>query len=215
MIGLEVLEIGCGTGLLSLQIAPYVRSLVAVDASEGMIDALENKLKTGHSSIKNVLPVCTMLEDPENAALPTASCETHGERRKFDLILSHLVLHHIPDLQGLLRTMMGCLKPGGSIALTDYEDFGPEARKFHPGAKIEGVERHGIKRDWFASLMRDAGFDDVKCESGWIMRKQVERVEGEWGSSGERPTVHNNPSVIPLPLAEMDFPFLLCRGRKL
>lgn len=36
--GLDVLEIGCGTGLLTLRMAPYVRSIVAIDAAEGMID---------------------------------------------------------------------------------------------------------------------------------------------------------------------------------
>lgn len=36
--GVDVLEIGCGTGLLTLRMAPYVRSIVAIDAAEGMID---------------------------------------------------------------------------------------------------------------------------------------------------------------------------------
>src|ERR1700761_5162057 len=43
--GLDVLEIGCGTGLLSFMIAPYVRSLVAVDVAEGMIAAFKIKLQ--------------------------------------------------------------------------------------------------------------------------------------------------------------------------
>lgn len=34
----DVLEIGCGTGLLTLRLVPYVRSIVAIDAAEGMID---------------------------------------------------------------------------------------------------------------------------------------------------------------------------------
>src|SRR5271169_5686241 len=42
--GLDVLEIGCGTGLLTLLVAPYARQIVAVDAARGMIDALSAKL---------------------------------------------------------------------------------------------------------------------------------------------------------------------------
>ena len=37
------------------------------------------------------------------------------------------------------RSMLGRLKKGGSVALTDFEEFGPAAR-------MEGVERHGIHR---------------------------------------------------------------------
>lgn len=202
--GPEILEIGCGTGLLSLSIAPYARSLLAVDAASGMIDALKMKLSDPATAAQNVQPLCIMLTDPEDASLPPAKeGEAQGPRRKFDLILSHLVLHHIPELEPLLKTMFGCLKPGGWISLTDFEDFGPEARKFHPEAKMVGVERHGIPRAWFEGLMKDAGFVDVSVETGWKMMKDVERFPGEWGQ--KKPEGD---------LAQLEFPFLLCCGRR-
>ncbi|EAU36106.1 conserved hypothetical protein [Aspergillus terreus NIH2624] len=34
--GLDVLEVGCGTGLLTLQLAPLVKDLVAVDPAPGL-----------------------------------------------------------------------------------------------------------------------------------------------------------------------------------
>lgn len=39
-----MLEIGCGTGLLSFLIEPYVRSLIGVDTSEGMVSAFASKI---------------------------------------------------------------------------------------------------------------------------------------------------------------------------
>jgi 2-polyprenyl-3-methyl-5-hydroxy-6-metoxy-1,4-benzoquinol methylase len=155
--GFDVLEIGCGTGLLVMLVAPHVRTIVAVDAAQGMIDVLKAKLDKPEAP-HNVRPVCALLEDPDDKALPPASQhDRHGPRLRYDLILSHLVLHHIGDLEGVLRTMLGCLKKGGSVALTDFEDFGPEAKRFHPKAKMDGVERHGIKRDWMAGLMEKVG----------------------------------------------------------
>ncbi|ROW04690.1 hypothetical protein VMCG_04755 [Cytospora schulzeri] len=211
--GLDVLEIGCGTGLLSLRMAPYVRSILAIDAAGGMIDALVAKLEgmqdvEGEAARRVVRPLCVLLEDPEDPRLPAAD-DSQGEdndskRKKFDLVTSHLVLHHIPDLKPLLRTMYGCLKPGGQLALTDFEDFGPEARKFHPEAKMLGVERHGIKADWFAGLMREIGFEDVNVSSAWTMEKEVERFPGEWGQK--------KPEGVEL--EKMGFPFLLCRGTR-
>lgn len=186
--------------------APYARSVVAVDAASGMIDALREKLKRPENlSVTNVQPVCVLLVDPEDSALPLARNAAAG-RRKFDLILSHMVLHHIPDLRELLHTMHGCLKPGGWIALTDFEDFGPEARKFHPEAKMAGVERHGINRKWFEGLIRDEGFVDISIQEGFSMEKEVERYPGEWG--------HNKPSSDETTLATMEFPFLLCCAKK-
>lgn len=201
--GPDILEIGCGTGLLSLRMAPYARSLVAVDAASGMIDALHQKLKRPENkSFTNLEPVNVLLVNPEDPSLPPARGGAAG-RRKFDLILSHLVMHHIPDLQELLHTMHGCLKPGGWIALTDFEDFGPEARKFHPEAKMSGVERHGIPRKWFEGLMRDEGFVDVDVKEGFSMEIDVENYPGEWA--------HEKPKTN---LGTMNFPFLLCCGRK-
>jgi 2-polyprenyl-3-methyl-5-hydroxy-6-metoxy-1,4-benzoquinol methylase len=220
--GQDVLEIGCGTGLLSLQVAPYVRSLTAVDSARGMIDALRSKLEGEKKDVRNVLPVCVMLVDPDDVAIradpvQVATAEQQrGSRlsedeirqmaedsspRRFDLILSHLVLHHIPDLSEVLTTMFGCLKPGGCVALTDFEDFGPEARKFHPESKMEGVERHGIEKGEMKRLMQSAGFVDVSVEVAFEMEKEVEKVPGGGLVGGEG-------------AARMMFPFLICRGRR-
>lgn len=204
--GLDVLEIGCGTGLLSFRIAPFVRSLLAIDAAHGMISALEQKLEASDAPA-NVTPLCVMLEDPDDARLPAASQDGNsgGGRRRFDLVLSHLVLHHIPDMRGVLVTMLGCLKPGGWAVLTDFEDFGPQARKFHPEAKMDGVERHGIPAKAFADLMREVGFAHVSVEVGWTMSKEVESHPGAWGQK--------KPEGVELP--KMDFPFLVCMGTRL
>lgn len=207
----HVLEIGCGTGLLTLRLAPYVASILAIDAAEGMIDALTQKLaRPENEAVRmKIQPLCVMLEDPEDRRLPPERPKggkaEEGPRQKYDLITSHLVLHHIADLAGVLRTMYGCLRPGGEVALTDYEDFGPEARKFHPESKMFGVERHGIDAKWFAGLMGQAGFVDVDVRPRWTMEKEVERVPGEWGE---------NKPQDGRELATMGFPFLLCRGRK-
>ncbi|CAK7268211.1 hypothetical protein SEPCBS57363_002979 [Sporothrix epigloea] len=214
--GLDVLEIGCGTGLLTLRLAPYVRRIVAVDAAQGMIDALQQKLakaeveaaKGGKREKGLVQPICVLLEDPEDPALPAV--DTSGDaasftsRRKFDLAISHLVLHHIPDHPALLKTLFGCLKPGGQLALTDFENIGPQARLFHPENRMDGVEFHGIEAVLFAEQMREAGFVDVSVQPEWTMEKSVERFPGEWKAG--------KPDGVEL--KKMQFPFLLCRGKK-
>lgn len=200
----DILEIGCGTGLLSLEVAPAANRLVAVDAAKGMIDVLSSKLKKPNTP-DNILPLAVLLEDPEDKMLPPADpAESNGPRLKFDLIISHLVLHHIPDLKPVLTTMLGCLKEGGRVALTDFEDFGPEARRFHPESKMDGVERDGIARESIAALMREVGFRDVKVEVAWEHSKIVEKYPGEF-KDGE-------PAKGEGEL--MKFPYIICLGKK-
>jgi 2-polyprenyl-3-methyl-5-hydroxy-6-metoxy-1,4-benzoquinol methylase len=149
----DILEIGCGIGLLTIPSSSRANRLVAIDAAAGMIDVLRTKL-AAPSSPANVTPLCLLLEDPEDPALPPADPRApDGPRLKFDLVTSHLVLHHIADVEAVLRTMLGCLKPGGAVALTDFEDFGPEARRFHPRPKWPawrgmGSTGSGWRRFW-------------------------------------------------------------------
>jgi SAM-dependent methyltransferase len=142
-----------------------------------MIKVLQAKLDAG--SISNIDPICLFLEGPDDAAL---------KGKRFDLILSHLVLHHVPNLEALMQTMFGCLKPRGRIALTDFERFGPESRKFHPESKMEGVERDGITKIEMECVIKDAGFDKVQVCQAFRLEKNIE------------------------PQGTMEFPFLICMG---
>ncbi len=81
----------------------------------------------------------------------------------------------------------------GMIALTDYEDFGPEACKFHAKSKWHDVERHGLKKEEIERTARDVGFADIAVVRAFSTEKKVE--EGQGGGM-------------------MDFPFLLCLGRR-
>jgi SAM-dependent methyltransferase len=194
----NILDLGCGTGLLSLALAPSVRSVTAVDASDGMIAALQSKLASPDNTVKNVRPVCALLQDPDDARLavdPVTGTAQPG--RRFDLVVSHLVLHHIPDLPALFKTIHGCLWQGGKVMVTDFEDFGPEARKFHPEEKMDGVERHGIERAEIRRVLEGAGFEEVKVETAFEMGKKVETEPGS-GVLG--------PVLV--------FPFLICEGTK-
>lgn len=163
-----------------------------------MVDVFNSKLEAPDAPT-NIRAICVLLENPDDPVLktdPVTGSEAEQARR-FDLVVSHLVLHHIPDLASFLKTVHGVLRPGGQVMLTDFEDFGPEARHFHPESKMDGVERHGIKRAEIEQLLKSAGFEDVKVETAFEMEKAVESEPGK-GDSGKL----------------MAFPFLICQGRK-
>lgn len=202
---LSVLEIGCGTGVLSLQLLPYVKSILAIDVSHPMIQILRLKIAAFSSLAerKKITPLCLYLEDAEDPDLPPGP---DGKRMKFDMVTGHLLLHHVGNHEALLRTMHGCLKPGGRIALTDFEDTGPKARLFHPEGKMGDVEHErGIDAEVLTRLMEKIGFEDVSVEVAWTMSKEIEDYPGQWG-----PKALQRPETAEV----MDFSFLLCRARK-
>jgi SAM-dependent methyltransferase len=201
---LDVLEIGCGTGLLSFLLAPHVRSLVGVDTSEGMLDGFNKKVAALPNPEKANLAAVNVLvkeaDDPHVQGAAAALATRRGESGKdipyrFDLVVSHLTLHHIPSMPDIFATVFRCLKHDGWIAMTDYEDFGPDAVPFHPVSKREGVERHGLKKEEMETIIDGTGFNDPRVERAFVLRKEVEAEDGK-------------------PAREMDFPFLICLGQK-
>lgn len=208
--GYQVLEIGCGTGILSFLLAKdeRIKRIVAVDAAEGMINVLKTKIAKDQEVGHKLFPLAILLEDPEDPALPPA--ESGQGTQKFDLITSHLVLHHIPDLKSVLETMYRCLAPGGSVMLTDFENVSDESRRFHPAAKMDGVARHGINASEMTDLMKDVGFLDVDVKAHWIMDKTVEKYPGEFEKEHGAKTAREFSDLG----ETMKFPFVLCYGVK-
>jgi SAM-dependent methyltransferase len=182
-------------------LAPHIGSLIGVDTSTGMVNAFQAKIsqlqEMGDPLGSKLATVCMLLESPDDPAFQAAASRLQGAEdtpARFDLIVSHLTLHHVPSLDDILKVMMECLKPGGRVALTDFEDFGEEAILFHRASKRDGVERHGIKRAEMERKMADAGLVDVEVVTAFSMNKDVEKSAGN--------------------IESMKFPFLICLGKK-
>ncbi|PRP76995.1 hypothetical protein PROFUN_14706 [Planoprotostelium fungivorum] len=146
----NVLEIGCGTGLLSMRLSPRVKNILGVDPSSQMISAF-NKKKEQYSNIDGVE---VLLEREDQ--LPQ-------DQRRFDFVASHLVFHHIPNMYGTIHLSHTLLHPGGHIAISDFQKT-THSELFHPKDKMEGVERHGINVEEMEDLLHKAGFVDVSVK---------------------------------------------------
>lgn len=90
--------------------------------------------------------------------------------------------------------------------LTDFEDFGPEAKRFHPESKMDGVARHGINAKQMTALMESVGFANVNVAPRWTMDKTVEKFPGEFGPKGQ-PQGDGQGE-------KMEIPFVVCYGEK-
>lgn len=142
----DVLDYGCGTGLVALNLQPYVRSIVGADTSRGMIDVLEGKISEG--SLDNV---STLLLNPDGGGLSDL---------RPDLIVSSMVLHHVENPQALIHELFRILHPGGFICLADLD---AESGDFHDDAA--GVFHNGFERSAIENMLSVAGFRGIRVST--------------------------------------------------
>ena len=96
---LDVLDVGCGTGLITMQLQPLVHSITGVDSSTGMLQVLNNKI----SNLKLANARTFEYDFTQGKKLPG----------KYDLIVSSMTLHHIKEIHKILEQLFELLVPGG------------------------------------------------------------------------------------------------------
>ena len=146
--GDQVLDVGCGTGTLALDIQRRVGSagrVVGIDPGNEQIARARAKAARRH------VPIAFQVGVIEQLAFPD---------QMFDVVFSTLMMHHLPaslKAQGLAE-IDRVLKPGGRVIIADFarkqERTGLAAR-FHAG---------GSSLPELAALVADAGFVQVDTE---------------------------------------------------
>jgi ubiquinone/menaquinone biosynthesis C-methylase UbiE len=150
---MDVLDFGCGTGLLTLALQSHVRSVTGADSSAGMLGVLEQKVReTGLASVRPYLL---------DGAHPLASAGS------FDLITSSMTLHHVSDLPALFSTFRSLVRPGGRVALADLDK---EDGTFHK-PEITDVHHLGFERGDIRKLLAAAGFGDLQDATAFVHRR--------------------------------------------
>jgi SAM-dependent methyltransferase len=150
---MRALEVGCGTGLLGIPFAAEVASVTCIDTSTGMLAVLQEKI-----AARGLANVQALRHD-------LAAAPLRGER--FDLILSAMALHHVPDTSAMLAALAAHLAPGGWLCLADLDR---EDGSFH-GQEID--VHHGFDRATLGALAVRCGFRDVAFDTILSIRKEV------------------------------------------
>jgi ubiquinone/menaquinone biosynthesis C-methylase UbiE len=141
---MDVLDFGCGTGLLALQLQPYVRSITGVDSSQGMLDVLGTKIAK-----QNLTNVIARLLDLDKGDELTGS---------YHLITSSMTLHHIREIRPLLNRFYAITAPAGYLCIADLD---PEDGQFH-GGDDTGVFHNGFDRAAMRRAFEKSGYRDVR-----------------------------------------------------
>ena len=128
----RILDLGCGDGALSAQIADLVPNgeVVGIDASRGMIEAARSKVR-------------------ENLRFVLMDINELNYVEQFDVVFSNATLHWVKDHQRLLRGVVRALVKGGRLRF----NFAGEGNCSH----FFSVVREAMSAQEFA--VHFAGFD--------------------------------------------------------
>ncbi len=102
----SLIDYGSGTGLVSLELAELVESILLVDSSKQMLEVAEAKIAQKGITNANVRYADFTKETPE---------------LKADIVFMSLVLLHIPDTTKILQELFHILNDGGKLLIVDFD----------------------------------------------------------------------------------------------
>ena len=146
-----VLDFGCGTGLVALELASRVGSMTGADTSPGMLETLADKAKA------QSIPVQLLSLDTSGGG------DLGGP---YNLIVSSITLHHIAEVPALFRRFVEHLSPGGQVALADLDE---EDGSFHD--ETVSIHHRGFAREKIQGWLEEAGFKGIHLDTATVTQK--------------------------------------------
>ena len=144
--GSTVADIGAGDGDQTKAIARHVGpkgTVYSTELGEGMVRRLREEME--EEGLSNV----TVIEGHATRTnLPEACC---------DALYMRNVYHHIDDPDSFNRSLLASLKPGGRLAVIDFEPRGEEAAP----RRRDSSSSHGVTAGTVVNELKAAGFELV------------------------------------------------------
>ncbi|MFP8961276.1 methyltransferase domain-containing protein [Streptomyces nanhaiensis] len=178
--GLSVLDVGCGPGTVTADLAALVApgEVVGVDRAEDVLaEARSTAAARGLGNVRFARADVLALDFPDDS---------------FDVVHAHQVLQHVGDPVAALREMRRVCRPGGVVAARDA-DYASMAwyplvpglddwlDLYHRVARAGGGEPDAGRR--LLSWAREAGFGDVTAGADvWCFATDADRAwwSGLW-----------------------------------
>jgi 2-polyprenyl-3-methyl-5-hydroxy-6-metoxy-1,4-benzoquinol methylase len=157
---MKAVDVGAGTGRLSILLADLVDTVVVTDPSAGMVQVARERIEAAGLS--------------DRLRAVQLDLTTDRLEGTYDVVWSSMALHHVQDLDALLRSVAGLLVDGGRLFIADLDED-PEGA-FHAD-KVDFDGHHGFQRQHLAEQLVRAGFEDV----GFVDATTILKNDREFG----------------------------------
>jgi len=117
--GMKVLDVGCGPGFFSIELAKLVGAsghVISADLQEGMLQGLSRKIKG--SVLETRITAVQCQRDKINVS------------EEVDFILAFYMVHEVPDQAALFQQLRALLKKNGTLLLVEPKLFHVSKKKF-------------------------------------------------------------------------------------
>jgi phosphoethanolamine N-methyltransferase len=172
--GKKVLDIGCGTGGITLHLASTkpLKHITGFDVEKPVIEvATSRAIETGLSERSSFIQA-------EPGTLPF-------EDRSFDIVFSKDALIHVHDKEAVFEDIFRVLNSGGQFAASDWltSHDGEPSPLMQTYLKAEGLSFGMASAKRYEDAMRKAGFINISTvnRNSWyreIARAELERLKG-------------------------------------
>jgi ArsR family transcriptional regulator len=151
---LDVADLGCGEGYLTIEAARFANHVIAVDRSEAVLARARERLarrspREGGRALTNI-----EWKRGEIEKLPLKD-------ESVDVALLSQALHHASDPAKALAEAVRIIRPGGRVLLLDLRRHDEQWVRDRLGDKWLGFEDAELTR-----LLKDAGLTDIKVTVG-------------------------------------------------
>lgn len=176
--GMDVLDIGCGTGGLDMELVLThgAARVVGIDVEDGVLSRA--RVLVSESGLEDRIE----LVKTEPGTLPFAD-------QTFDVVFSKDSIIHIPDKHALMTDVFRVLKPGGRFLASDWltgvETVSPAMEDFIVG---EGLGFRMATPACYRDALEKAGFTGIRVVSrnAWYRQRAREELALLEGAVGDR-----------------------------
>jgi SAM-dependent methyltransferase len=158
--GMDVLDVGCGTGAITEGIAEAVApagQVVGVDVSKDLLGRAQVRAERHANLSFELADVVSLAHEP----------------RRFDVVTAARMLLWLADPRAALATMAAVVRPGGLVVVLDYnlrktawEPAPPESVPAFYDAFLEWRAQAGMDNeiaDHLEGMLGELGLSDVRC----------------------------------------------------